>query len=205
VKAKRDSVNGGSAKHPLMMVLTVGLFFFMLFILIILIYSDFSKPYFYSSMFLGIVGVVSFVWLQLRPGLYARFFAISCLSGLSLLIACLAFGNLFPNIASLGIMILTIVVLFFHALPIWSATSANFVRRELSGPKTKFGRVLYKLVMLSVPIVSIAGAILGRIFHGSNKISSVMFLLIFLPLAIIIPYGSPSPSSPWEHNDLKDN
>jgi hypothetical protein len=202
MKVKYDFVNN-EAKHPLIMVLIVGLFFFMLLVLIVIVFSDYSKTYFYSSMPLGVVGIISFVWLQLRPNLYARFLTISCHSGLSLLIACRAFGNLFPHIASPGILIITSIVLFFHSLPVWNADFANFLREELSSPKTKFSKTLYKLVLLFVPMVGIAGIVLGRISQDSNKRSSLVFLFIFLFMAIIMPLGSQSPSSPWESNAFK--
>jgi hypothetical protein len=202
VKAKYDFMNSG-AKHPLIMVLIAGSFLFMLLILIVIIFSDYSKPYFYSSILLGVVGIVSFVWLQLRPNLYARFLAITCLSGLFLLVACRAFGNLFPHVASPGILIITSIVLFFHTLPIWNSESASFIREELSNPKTIVGRALYKLVILFVPIIGVTGVVLARVMQNSNKISSFMFLLIFLPMAIIMPYGGRTPSSPWEHDILK--
>lgn len=198
-KHKQDPKTG-LIRQPLSQVILGGVFFFLVLAGVAAIHPHFSSFYMYISIPVGLLGFTSLIWINIRPNLYARFLLNLGISGLCVMIAFRAFGNLLPQFSFWGGAFIMSTTIFAHTLPLWSPSWASFVRDELSAPKTKPGKIVFRVSLLLFPFVGVLGALLEAILQreGKSKSLSLIFLMIFWFLAIGLPFAYRFPSSPWE-------
>jgi hypothetical protein len=190
----------GVVKQSLSRVILGGIFVFVILIVTLTIFPYYSRYYLYISIPVGIFGFISLIWINVRPNLYARFFLNVCISVLSMVIGFRSFANLLPQFSFLGSVLIVITVTLAHTLPIWNGTLANIIREELSAPKTKLGKLVFKFSLAFIPFVGILCAMTESLLYRENKSAGLSFILVFLSLlvATILPYAYRFPSSPWE-------
>src|SRR6266542_2504385 len=180
-------------------------------LLILLVYYTDTFPY-RSDWYLSVsipTGVFCFlksVKLYKKPNLYAKFFFHASLSVLFALVASRCLSSLFPQFSFIIHAIIIIAVLYAHALHIWDAPTANFVRNELWAPRTWWAKLFSKVMLM---LASIGFPLALTLSHYGRSIVSVLFLGV---LCLIVSIGfafSRAPSSPWEASpptiDQQDN
>jgi hypothetical protein len=111
---------------------------------------------------------------------------------------CILFINL--KVIPWGGILIFITVTLAHTLPMWNSAAANFIRDELSAPKTNIGKFAYRASLLLVPSTGILGAMSASILHREDKSKALSFILVrlFRLLATALPYAHRFSSSPWE-------
>lgn len=167
----------GLVRQPLSSIILGGVLFFVILVMVILIHPDFSSNYLYISIPMSLLGFGSLIWINVRPNLYARFFLNIGISGLCVIITFRAFGNLLPQFSFWGRVLIFITVIFAHTLPMWNSATANFIRNELSAPKTKIGKFVFRASLLLIPFIGILGAMLESILPREGKSKALSFIM----------------------------
>lgn len=198
-KPKQDPVTG-LVHQSLIRVVLGGAFVFAILIVMITIFPYYLGYYLYISIPIGILGFISLIWINIRPNLYSRFILNLCISILSLIIAIRAFDNLLPGISFYGAVLIVALATSAHVLPIWNPKLARFIRDELSAPRTKFGKAIFRASLALLPFIGIFCAMITSTLNRENKSAALSVLLLSLGLivATILPFAYRFPSSPWE-------
>ncbi len=180
-----------------------GAIFFAIFIIMAAILPHYSSIFLYVSIPIGIFGFTNFIWIIIRPNLYARLFINISISVLCSIIAFRAFDNLLPQFSIYGGILITIVVCFAYALLIWNSSMSNFIRGELMAPKTKTGKIVFKVSLALIPVIGILGAMIESILHREKSSTGLSIILLFLTLltALILPFSYRFPNLPGRARD----
>lgn len=200
VRKIRPDPKTGVVKQPLGKVILGGTLVFGVLILTSAIFPAFASCYLYITVPAGIFGLTSLVWLNVRPNLYARFFLNIFISVLCLIIAFRGLDNIFPQYSYINALLIFSIGAFAHSLPIRSPATAKFLREELSAPKTKIGKIVFRVSLAIIPIIGILSAMVESILNRENKSVALSMVLIILGLlvSVVLPFGYRFPSSPWE-------
>lgn len=198
MKTKQKDPTAETIKQPIGLIILSAGGFFLILVLGNTILPIPSGVYFCLSSLIGILGFTSYVWVRTSPSLYARFFFNIGFSSMFLLMGIRNFEYLFPQIAKLGIVGFICLVIFTHTLPMWNMKTANFIRNELYAPKTKIGKIIFRLSLLFIPVIWVVSA--GVRSKNNDFVVSFILLIVSLLVAIIMPFIYRSPSSPWEHD-----
>lgn len=199
-KNKQDNVTG-VVQQPIYITFLGGGLFFLILVTGVTILPSYSQVYLYFSISIGLLGFGCLLWLNLQPNLHARFLSIVCISTLCTMTACRALGNLLPQLTYLGTGIIILIVIFFHTLPMWNAELANSIRDELQAPKTKLGKNILSIALGLVPLLGALSFFIGSHARANKSYGlSFVLLIVFLFIAVILPFGYRFPSSPWERN-----
>lgn len=201
-KLQQDSETGWIRQPPAGSCLAGAAIFLMLTLFSILL-PYFSGQHIYFAIFSGALGFISFLWLNLRPNLYARFFLNTALASLFGLIAVRSFIFLFPTYSVFVGVLIIVTVAFAHALPMWNVRLARFLRDEISSPKTNLGKRIFRGSLLVAPIVGILSAAVALFLLRGGKSAAISLLLGFLGwfIALLLPFIYQFPSSPWEDKE----
>lgn len=190
----------GLVRQPLSNIIFGGVFFFVISVMTSMIHPYFSRDSLYLSIPMGILGFGSLIWINLRPNLHARFFLNIGIASLWMLVAFRAFGNLLPQFSFWAGAMIFATTIFAHTLPMWNSSAAQFIRDELSAPKTRIGKIIFRASLLLIPIAGVLGATAASILHPGDKSKGLSFILAGLGwfLAVVLPFAYRFPSSPWE-------
>jgi hypothetical protein len=199
-KKRKDQVIG-ITQQPVGKAIANGMLFFGILASIVFFFPHYSQLYLLPSLIIGLVGVAAFVWLNLYPDLRAKFLFYVSLATLCTMAAVRIFNYLLPDLKIIGIVIILTVVIS-HSLPIVSPELTRFLRGELSfAPKTWFGRFLLKGSLFLLPIAGFIGATMGLFARGDTGELDITMLImapILWFLAIMLPFSTSRPISPWE-------
>lgn len=205
-KIIQDPVTG-HIKQPIgQLILGVPVFFGVLVSMVIFM-PVYARNLVFVALILGLIGIITSIWLNSRPNLTLKFLNLISITSLSGLIAIRAFGYLWPR-ASLfmGILISTSVVAV-HLLPMLNPRGTWFLRGELSyAPKTRIGKNLLKLSLALLPISGFVGATIGIFLRGRNGEIDIVVVIagpLFWLLALLLPFST-HPISPWERTRKAD-
>jgi len=187
----------GVVKQPLIYIILGGWIVFAVLVWVSVIIPYYSIYFLYVTLPAGILGYLSLIWLNSRPNLYARFFinigiAIPCA-----VISFRIFDDLLPGFSIICAALIAAIIVFAHVLPIQSPSLANLIRRELFAPKTKRGKLFFRVSLLAVFAIMFLSIPVGLITNKDPRIFALSFLALLM--AIIMPYSYRAPSSPWEN------
>lgn len=198
---KPDPITG-TIRQPLGTVLIAGIPLFGFFAGVALLFPSYSRIYLYFTLTLGLLGVVSLIWINIRPNLWAKFLLHATLTSLFTIIAVRTFNGIFINFQGKVGFFIILTVLFFHSLPLWNIKATRFLRGELSyQPTSRLGKFMLKMSLALLPIAGLVGAIIGTFVKGDAGGIDTR-LLVLAPLcwylAILLPFSTPHAVSPWE-------
>lgn len=197
----------GSIKQSWGMVVVGAFGFFGILMFMAIFLPNYSGFYVSVVMPIGFVGIVSFFWINAKPNLWAKLLGFVSISGLFMVIAIRAFSYILPEISSAITILIVISTVLAHLLPVLSLVATSFIRRELSfTPQTQVGKILLKISLALLPVGGFLGAGIGLFTHGKNQnINYILLLLgpICWLLAIILPFSTAYPISPWEYERNK--
>jgi len=202
-KEREQDFAADAVKQPIIMILFAGILIFGILVFCAAHFPNNSTYFLYAATPFGVLGLLSLIWFNTRPSLYARFFFNVGFCTLWVINSFRAFDYLFPQFSVIGGALIATIVVFAHALPMQNPSLANLIRREMFAPKTKTGKILLRISLMAIPITFLLGIPAGLIFHKDPKIASFSFVMLILGLliAIIMPYSYRSPSSPWEYQN----
>lgn len=202
-KEYRQDLAADAVKQPIIKILFAGTLIFGILVFCAAHFPNDSTYFMYVAAPFGVLGLLSLIWFNARPSLYARFFFNVGFCTLLIINSFRAFDYLFPQFSIIGGGLIASIVVFAHALPMQNPSLANLIRREMFAPTTRMGKILFRISLMAIPVILLLGIPAGLIFHKDPKIASyslIMFTLGLL-LAIIMPYSYRSPSSPWEYKN----
>lgn len=195
----------GWVKQPLAGAILAGFGVFFLLASVSSILPSISIQYVSVSLPLGVLGTASFIWLNLHPNLYARFFLNVALAGLCSLIAYRSIAFLLPiRPGFLAGLILTTVIAA-HTLPLWNVKAARSLRLALAMPGTKLGRIVIAGWVMLMLGAGVAGPVLASMRHleGRYAPGSLLSGMTTWLFALLLPFAHRFPSSPWEAKDQR--
>jgi hypothetical protein len=198
-KVKQDPTTG-VVKQPLGRVILAGMVFFGVLVMGATIFPYSASSFLVISVPIGIVGYASFIWINVNPNLYARFFFNVCISALCLIVSLRCLDSLLHQYFYYGATAIIALVTFAHILPIINPRVTKTIRDELSAPKTKIGKYAFKMALLLIPLVGIGSAMLTSFLFREDKLAGLAPILLFWSfiVSIILPFAYRFPSSPWE-------
>lgn len=198
-KYKQDKVTG-LVEQSLLKVTIGGALFFVVLIIMSTVLPTFSNYHLYISVVIGIFGYINLIWINIRPNLLARFYLNVSISLLCMIVAFRALDNLMPKFSLYGEIIIVTIIIMAHTLPMWNLPIVNFIRNEVSTPKTKLGKIILKVSLILIPFIGIISAGITSTLYRENKTAGASFILLFLSIlfAVILPFAYRYPSSPWE-------
>jgi hypothetical protein len=202
-KYKHDSETGMS-KQSLVQVILGGMLFFTVLALCAILEPTYLKYYLYLSIPSGVIGLLSLIWLRTSPNLYARFFLNTSISVLCLIISFRSIDDLLPHYSQYAAILIVILVTWAHTLPMWNPSLTKFIRDELSSPKTKIGRIIFRASLVLVPIIGVLTYAIVSISIREKKSIGISIILAIsgLLFAMILPFAYRLPSSPWEEKKI---
>lgn len=201
-KTTRQDPVTGIRRQKLGPVLFGSIPFFGFFAFVSIVSPYYSQVYLYLSLLFSIIGVISLVWANIKPNLWAKFLFYVSLSSIFATIAIRTFSFVFPSIKIATTIVVILTIATAHSLPAWNLRVAQLLRGELSyAPKSLLGKLMLKISLAVFPVAGFLGAILGLFLNSGNK-ELDMRILILAPLcwylAILLPFSTHYPSSPWE-------
>jgi hypothetical protein len=189
-------------KQPFGMVLIAGVLLLGIFASMAFLMPYYSQLYFYFSLAIWAFGVIAFVWVNLKPNIWPKFLFYLSLASLFTIIAVRTFNYLLPTLKGLVSVLIISTVVFAHTLPLWNTEVTRLLRNELSfAPKTRAGKLLLRSSLALFPTAGLIGAIIGLFMQNEiNKLDIRLFVLgpLCWYLAIILPFSTHTPTSPWE-------
>jgi hypothetical protein len=204
-KLVQDPITG-SIKQPVPRVILSAPIFFCVLVLAAIFMPFYREHLVMVASILGIAGTITSIWLNAKPSLILKFLNFASIAGLSGIVAIRAFEHLWPSGALLMAVLIILTVVAAHLLPIVNSNMTWFLRGELShAPKTRIGRFLLKASLVIFPACGFIGAVIGLFLnarHGGIDIAAVIVGPLFWLLAILLPFSTAFPSSPWEPKQI---
>jgi hypothetical protein len=166
----------------------------------------FLSQYLPLALALGVIGISASIWLNVNPNLWPKFLKFLSIVSFWTLISFRSFDYLFPNTSALIGLVIVTTVAIANTLPIWNTKITLLIRNELYSPKSQFGRFILKITFILLPLAGLIGASLQILAqHTYNKTSYTALMLGPLGwfLALLMPFATRHPISPWEYKNLK--
>jgi len=166
----------------------------------------FSLMAFCLSFVNGLMFLYASIWLNLNfANLHARFFYFLTLTIFFVIIAYRGFAALSPKYELYVGLVVIATVAISNSLPIWNPKITNGLRSELVAPKSKMGKTIFLISILAGPIVGVFIYFFIDFTGVQNKYAAGSLFLSTLSwiMALILPFSSATPSSPWEKSEIK--
>lgn len=168
----------------------------------------YSTFFTYVAILITSIMGVSMIWLNTKPNLWASFIKYISISVTFSFIAFRSITYLVPDFALLVAIGIASSVLYAILMPIIDLETTKIIKSELYNPTKRFGIFVDKYIFFALGLLGIIGFALfissGRLVDNSTIRISILGPLSWF-LALLIPFSSAYPQSPWEYKRLKES